>query len=68
MSLLTIVQAPLERIDSIVDRNTVFQRLFGDEWIALAARSKAGDRWMRHTSNGWEPWTDMEEERRPAAS
>ena len=60
MRLLTIVQAPLERIDSIIDRNTVLQQLFGNEWVALAARSEAGDTWMRHTSDGWQPWTDPE--------
>jgi uncharacterized protein YbcC (UPF0753/DUF2309 family) len=60
MRLLTIVQAPLERIDSIIDRNTVLQQLFGNGWVALAARSEAGEPWMRHTSDGWEPWTDPE--------
>jgi uncharacterized protein len=63
MRLLTIVQAPLERIDSIIDRNTVLQQLFGNGWVALAARSEAGDPWMRHTSDGWEPWTDPEVDR-----
>jgi uncharacterized protein YbcC (UPF0753/DUF2309 family) len=61
MRLLTIVQAPLERIDAIIDRNTVLQELFGNGWVALAARSQAGDTWMRHTTNGWEPWNDQEE-------
>jgi len=60
MRLLTIVQAPLERIDALIDRNTVLQELFGNEWVALAARSEAGDPWMRHTPRGWEPWTDPE--------
>lgn len=63
MRLLTIVQAPLERIDSIIDRNTVLQHLFGNGWVALAARSEAGDIWMRHTSDGWEPWTEKEAHR-----
>jgi len=60
MRLLTIVQAPLERIDMLIDRNTVLQQLFGNGWVALAARSEAGDDWMRHTSDGWEPWTEPE--------
>ena len=60
MRLLTIVQAPLERIDSIIERNTVLQELFGNEWVALAARSQAGDPWLRHTPRGWQPWTDPE--------
>ena len=60
MRLLTIVQAPLERIDSIIERNTVLQELFGNGWVALAARSEAGEPWLRHTPRGWEPWTDPE--------
>jgi uncharacterized protein YbcC (UPF0753/DUF2309 family) len=63
MRLLTIVQAPLERIDSIIDRNTVLQQLFGNGWVALAARSEDGEPWMRHTSDGWEPWTNPEVKR-----
>ena len=30
-------------------------QLFGNEWVALAARSRAGERWLAHTTRGWEP-------------
>jgi hypothetical protein len=53
MRLLAIVQAPLARIDAIVARNTVLQHLFGNGWVALAAREQPGDPWQRHTANGW---------------
>lgn len=56
MRLLTVVQAPLERIDTIVDRNPVLQHLFGNDWVALAAREKPGDDWQRWTRNGWRSW------------
>lgn len=56
MRLLTVVQAPLERIDMIVDRNPVLQHLFGNDWVALAAREEPGDDWQRWTRNGWRSW------------
>lgn len=56
MRLLAIVQAPLERIDAIVARNTVLRHLFGNGWVALAAREAPTDPWLRHTPQGWQPW------------
>jgi hypothetical protein len=60
MRLLAIVQAPLDRIDEIVARNTVLQHLFGNGWVALAARERHGDPWRRHTEDGWQAWTREE--------
>jgi uncharacterized protein YbcC (UPF0753/DUF2309 family) len=60
MRLLTIVQAPLDRIDSIIERNTVLQELFGNGWVALAARGAAEEPWMRHTHHGWKAWNKEE--------
>lgn len=60
MRLLAIVQAPLARIDAIVARNTVLQQLFGNDWVALAARERPEDPWLRHTPHGWQPWTTLE--------
>lgn len=60
MRLLAIVEAPLERIDAIVERNTVLQHLFGNGWVALAAREHPSDPWLRHTPHGWQPWTTQE--------
>ena len=56
MRLLAVVQAPLERIDMIVERNPILQKLFGNDWVALAARENPGQPWQRWTRNGWRPW------------
>jgi len=60
MRLLAMVQAPLERIDALIARNTILQHLFGNEWVALAAREHAEERWQRHTNHGWQPWLNAE--------
>ena len=56
--LLAAVQAPLGRIDMIIERNPLLQRLFGNDWIALAAREDPAQPWQRWTRTGWRPWTD----------
>ncbi len=55
--LVAVVQAPLERIDMIVDRNPILQRLFGNDWVACAARANPDQPWQRWTRAGWRPWT-----------
>ena len=62
MRLLAVVQAPLARIDGIIERNTVLQQLFGNGWVALAAREHAENPWLRQTADGWEPWTNTNQE------
>jgi len=56
MRLLTVVQAPLPRIDMVVERNPLLQQLFENDWVALAARECPGHVWQRWTRNGWRPW------------
>ena len=58
LRLQAVVQAPLERIDEIVERNPILQKLFGNGWVALAARPEAGRPWQRWTRSGWRPWND----------
>lgn len=58
--LLAVIQAPLGRIDAIVDRNPLLQRLFGNDWIAVAAREEAGSPWQRWTHGGWRPWVETD--------
>jgi len=53
MRLLAIIQAPLDRIDVIVDRNPILQRLFGNGWVSVAARESSGGEWQRRTPHGW---------------
>ena len=56
LRLQAVVQAPLERIDTIVERNPILQKLFGNDWVSLAAREKPGQPWQRWTRSGWQPW------------
>jgi len=35
--LLTIVEAPIERIEMVIERNAILERLFGNEWVHLIA-------------------------------
>ena len=58
LRLLAVVQAPLERIDMIVERNPVLQQLFGNDWVALAAREDTEQPWQRWTRAGWRPWSE----------
>ena len=37
MRLFAIIEAPLERIETIVGRHTILQRLTGNRWINLVA-------------------------------
>lgn len=58
MRLLAVVQAPLERIDMIVARNPILQRLFGNGWVSVAARETPGQEWQRWTPSGWRSWAE----------
>ncbi len=41
LRLLAVIQAPLARIDTIVERNPILQYLFENDWVAVAARADA---------------------------
>ena len=57
MRLLAVVQAPLERITAVVNRNDVLRRLFDGGWVTLAGRSQPTDPWqLRRTNGTWSPW------------
>lgn len=58
MRLLAVIQAPLERIDMIVARNPILQRLFGNGWVSVAAREEPGQGWQRWTPSGWRSWAE----------
>jgi uncharacterized protein YbcC (UPF0753/DUF2309 family) len=60
MRLLAVVEAPLDRIDAIVDRNPILQRLFGNDWVSLVARDNPGESWQRWTRTGWRPWSESQ--------
>ncbi|BBX71607.1 DUF2309 domain-containing protein [Mycolicibacterium psychrotolerans] len=54
--LLAIIQAPLPRIDTVIERNPLLQQLFDNDWVAVAAREDAHDSWRRWTRSGWRGW------------
>ncbi len=60
MRLFAVVQAPLDRIERIIARNTVLQNLFHNDWVALAARDDTPAPWHRYTSGGWVRWSTTE--------
>lgn len=46
LRLLAVVMAPRDRVKAVIDRNTILQRLFHHEWIALTV-------WDPHTASYW---------------
>ncbi|MEZ5239167.1 MAG: putative inorganic carbon transporter subunit DabA [Microthrixaceae bacterium] len=54
--LLTVVEAPIERIEAVIARNTILQQLLDGAWVHLVARDPAGGTWMRRAPGGtWSP-------------
>ena len=58
LRLLAVIQAPLARIDDVVNRNPILQKLFGNDWIVVAARESTGENWQRWTRTGWRSWSE----------
>ena len=57
LRLLAVVQAPLDRIEAIILRNSGLRQLVEGEWIHVVARETDDDAWsFRTPSGGWEPW------------
>ncbi|HIA14127.1 MAG TPA: DUF2309 domain-containing protein, partial [Nitrospirales bacterium] len=56
MRLLAIIQAPTERISNIIQRNTVLQQFFDNQWLHLVALdSQTGAFQQYQPGGGWEP-------------
>lgn len=54
--LIAVVQAPLERIDRIIEQNAILATLTSGSWMRVAGRSHAGERWSLRTPQGsWTP-------------
>lgn len=51
--LTVIVQAPLDRITTIIGRNAVLRSLFDNSWIFLTAREDAASPWHSYGQYGW---------------
>ena len=57
LRLLAVVQAPLDRIELIIERNSGLRHLVDGEWIHVVAREAPTDGWsFRTPAGGWEPW------------
>ena len=57
LRLLAVIQAPLERIDAIIQRNQVLRELIGGKWITVAGRSHGDERWSIRSPGGtWATW------------
>lgn len=50
--LLAVIQAPLERIERIIEDNAILTTLVGGSWIRIAGRSHPHERWSVRTPNG----------------
>lgn len=50
--LLAIIQAPLERIERIIDENPILATLTAGSWMRVAGRSHPHERWSLRTPSG----------------
>ena len=56
LRLMTVVEAPVARIEDIIRRNDILQTLFGNGWVALAALDPETGGLQRRGRNGtWQP-------------
>lgn len=57
LRLLTVVQAPLDRVGAVVERNPVLQKLFGNGWVSLVVLDPSLEEPQRYTPESqWRPW------------
>lgn len=65
LRLLTLIQAPTERVDSVIARNANLRQLFDNGWVALYVIDPTTERWQRRLpGGGWQ--ADDAEPRRTA--
>ena len=58
LRLLAAIQAPIDRIEAIIQRNQVLQELIGGKWMTIAGRSDGNEHWSIRSSDGtWVKWT-----------
>jgi uncharacterized protein len=50
--LLAVIQAPIDRIEAIIQRNPGLRGLVENEWIHVVARAHERDEWMERTPAG----------------
>ena len=57
LRLLVVIEAPLDRIDAVLERNPGVRRLVENGWIRMAARPRPGDGFsLQDRSGAWLPW------------
>lgn len=56
LRLLAIVDAPLERIDGIIQRADIVADLVHGDWVVLVAPGAEPGTWVRRTREGWAPY------------
>ncbi len=59
--LLVVIEAPLDRIDGVIERNPLLRELFDGEWLHLAAHADRNAPWSRRRpGGGWILWSPTE--------
>jgi uncharacterized protein YbcC (UPF0753/DUF2309 family) len=58
MRLLTIIEAPRERIDKLIARHELLQRYYQNEWVHLVVLDPEDGVWYRYRPSG--TWSPME--------
>jgi hypothetical protein len=62
LRLLAVIQAPLERIEAIIQRNQVLRELVGGKWMTVAGRSHGDEPWCIRGPGGiWVPWSPADD-------
>jgi uncharacterized protein YbcC (UPF0753/DUF2309 family) len=58
MRLLAIIEAPSDRIRSIIQKHTILQHIFDNQWMNLLALDQGSNVFLRYlTDSSWEPVT-----------
>ncbi len=67
MRLLAVVQAPLARLDALIERNAAVAQLLDNGWIRLVAGAPGGGGWFERRRGGtWTRWSPCDVDGVPA--
>jgi len=61
LRLLAVVQAPLDTVAEIIDRNSGLRDLLTGQWVTLTARATPEQAWSTWTAEGWTATTTTDE-------
>jgi hypothetical protein len=64
MRLLTIIEAPRERIDTLIARHEVLRHYYQNEWVHLVALDPEDQVWYRYRPTG--AWSVIENPSKPS--